>query len=136
MVGKHGSNYIDYYSSAIICPECQGTNVCKIGDNESDRNGEYFCKDCGCEFDTWISTELTKAGKIVSKILNALCIIFCVLAILSLCGGLIYMMYLDKIYQDGSWPQNLEVKAKFVTILGPVICIMITAVIANIEEKI
>lgn len=45
-VGKHGKDYIDYSGPALICPECQGTNVRKIGDEETGRNWDYRCEDC------------------------------------------------------------------------------------------
>lgn len=68
-VGKHGSEYIDYSGPALICPECQSDNVREIEPYKGDRNGDYLCEDCGCEFDTWIGAELTGFGSLWKSLL-------------------------------------------------------------------
>lgn len=135
-VGKHGSEYVDYSGPAMICPECQGTNVREVTVEDGSRSGDYLCNDCGCEFDTWIGGDLTKAGKIVSNILKALCVIFILLAILCLIGGLAYSMHLDSIYPDGSCPKSLEIKAIVITLVGPIVCAVIGAIAGSLEEGI
>lgn len=137
-VGKHGSEYIDYSGPAMICPECQGTNVreIEIGDKETNRNGDYICEDCGCEFDTWIGRELTPFGKFIEKFTNVMAVIFFVSAGVCLFAGLFYLLYLDHIYGNGNVPDNLINISMTIAIGGPLLLVILAAIVAAINEKI
>lgn len=134
-VGKHGSEYIDYSGPAMICPECQGTNVREIGDEETGHNGDYLCKDCGCEFDTWIGSELTDFGKFMEKLTGVMIVIFGISAGICLFAGLFYLLYIDHVYGNGNVPEDLMRIGFLITLGGPLL-LLIFAVVANeINER-
>lgn len=135
-VGKHGTEYLVYPSLAMLCPECQSTNVREVKTDDGNCSGDYLCTDCGCEFDTWIGSDLTKAGRIVSKMLTALCIIFFVSAGVCLIAGLIYVLYLNKVYGNGNVPDDLINIVMIITIGGPLLFVFLAAVVCAINEKI
>lgn len=137
-VGKHGSEYIDYSGPAMICPECQGTNVreIEIGDKETNRNGDYICKDCGCEFDTWIFRDLTPFGKFIEKFTKVMVVIFVVLAGVCLITGAVYLFHLEKVYGYGNTPANLDKIGFIIMIGGPAIFVIIACIVYAIHEKI
>ena len=137
-VGKHGSEYIDYSGPAMVCPECQGTNVCEIevGDGETNRNGDYLCKDCGCEFDTWIGTELTDFGKFMDKFTKATVVIFVVLAFVCLVAGAVYLFHLEKVYGYGNTPANLNKIGFIIMIGGLVLFLVLAGIVYAINERI
>lgn len=133
-VGKHGSEYIDYSGPAKICPECQSDNVREIGDGESG-HGDYICKDCGCEFDTWIRPELTDFGKFIKKFTKAMVVIFVVLAGVCLFAGAAYLFHLEKVYGYGNTPANLNKIGFIIMIGGLAIFIILASVVHAIYER-
>lgn len=135
-VEKHGSEYIDYSSPAIICPECQGTNVREIGDEETGRNGDYLCKDRGCEFDTCISSELTGFGKFINKLTKVMAGIFFVSAFVCFIAGIIYLLYLDHTYGNGNVPDDLMRTGFAIAIGGPLLLTIFAGIVHVIYEKI
>lgn len=137
-VGKHGSEYIDYSGPAMICPECQGTNVCEIeiGDKETNRNGDYLCKDCGCEFDTWIGSELTPFGKFMDKLTEVMAGIFFITAGVCLFAGLFYLLYTDHVYGNGNVPDDIMRIGFLITLGGPALFLILASIVYAIHEKI
>lgn len=134
-VGKHGSEYIDYSGPAKICPECQSDNVREIGDGESG-HGDYICKDCGCEFDTWIGAELTPFGKFIEKFTKVMAVIFFIVAGVCLFSGLFYLLYTDSIYGNGHVPDGIMNIGLVITLGGPAIFVILACIVYAIHERI
>lgn len=135
-VGKHGSEHIDYSGPAMICPECQGTNVREVAVEDGSRSGDYLCDDCGCEFDTWIGTELTRFGKVIEKITWVMAVIFFIAAGVCLFSGLFYLLYTDHIYGNGNVPDDLMRIGFAITIGGSILCVILSSAVYAIHERI
>lgn len=135
-IGKHGREYVDYSAPALICPECQSDKVREIGDEETGRDGDYLCQDCGCEFDTWIESERTAAGEKLSTILTAISAITAFLAFVFLIGGLAYAIHLDNLYPNDTCPEYLVGRALWITFGGFTGNLFVAITVAHIEDKI
>lgn len=136
-VGKHGKDYVDpTVLVPVLCPDCQSLNIHKHEEGE-ECFGVYVCRDCGCEFDQWIGSERTKAGKVINKLLTVLCVMFVIGVVCSLFAGLIYSEYLDRVvYPDGSCPDALKLRTIGISVLGPIIGMVMAAITANLSEKV
>jgi hypothetical protein len=135
-VGKHGSEYLVYPSLAMLCPECQSTNVREVKTDDGSCSGDYICADCGCEFDTWLGSELTDFGKFMDKLAKAMAIIFFVSAGVCLIAGLFYVLYLDHTYGNGNVPDDLINIGLSVTVGGPLLFVILASIFCAINEKI
>ena len=135
-VCKHGSEYIDYSGPAMVCPECQGTNVREVKTDDGSCSGDYICTDCGCEFDTWIGSELTDFGKFMDKFTKAMVVIFVVLAAVCLVSGSVYLFHLEKVYGYGNTPDNLDNIGFIIMIGGLVLFLFLAGIVYAINEKI
>lgn len=130
-VGKHGSEYLIYPSLAMLCPECQSMNI-----REVNSSGDYLCTDCGCEFDTWIGSELTSFGKFMDKFTKVMVVISVVLAGVCLIAGSVYLFHLEKVYGYGNIPDNLDLIGLAVAIGGLSLFLIVAGIFYAVNERI
>lgn len=125
----HGNLYVDPEALIVMCPECASIDLSK-------REGTsiFKCNDCGCTFEPWIGSQLTKTGKAVHYILSVLVLIFCALFFITLFGGLIWYEIKKRQLGEDVAKDIYQTKATLISALGPIISLALAAVCAHIDN--
>ena len=134
-VRYHGTHYVEPDELICkVCPECQSTDV-REANKDDDTGADWVCKDCGCKFDQWMSSERTKAGETISKVIITIIVILLGVCLISLIGGVVLLDYYKTKY-DGVLPGSLSGECLFISLGIPAICVLIIFILSKIDDKI
>ncbi|MBO7448951.1 MAG: hypothetical protein J6U54_01165 [Clostridiales bacterium] len=129
-IEKHGNLYVNPEAITVICPECGNIEL-----HKSENSDIFECPECGCTFETWIGRELTKTGKVVHIILLALTIIFCVMVLATLIGGLAwYGIKKEQLGEDAA-ADAYQTKVVLFCVIAPLTSIILAAVCSGIDNE-
>lgn len=129
-IETHGNLYVDPEALIVMCPECASIDLSK-------REGTsiFKCNDCGCTFEPWIGSQLTKTGKAMHYILSILVLIFCALFFITLFGGLIWYEIKKQQLGEDVAKDIYQAKACLISVFGACISLVLAAVCAHIDKE-
>lgn len=136
-VRRHGSEYIEEIEEEPVfpCPECQSTNIRDTNDDD-DASADYICCDCGCGFDAYMKSELTKSGKIAEKVCLVLMTTFLVLAVACAVAGIVFLDIKKKQFGEETLPIMYRNIAFGISAGGLVVFSLLTLLMAKLSDKI
>lgn len=135
-VRYHGNEYVEKIEEEPVypCPECMSVNVRDANDNDG-TSADYICNECGCKFDACKGYELTMSGRIAKDICNILAVIFLILAVVCLIGGVVFLEYMRR-KNGGDIPDLYRFIAFAISVGGTIVCGLLTSLFAKFYDKI
>lgn len=136
-VRRHGSEHVEEIEEEMIfpCPECQSTNIRDANDDD-DTSADYICCDCGCGFDAYMKSELTRSGEIAEKICLVLMMTFLILAVACCIAGVVFLDIKKKQFGEETLPIMYRNIAFGISVGGLVLFSLLTALMAKLSDKI